>query len=505
LQQATAPAVCAADTRPGIYRRRRPERTVLHRLVREHLETYIARAEETDPLGHGVPCFVEARFRAYLRCGILAHGFARARCSGCGHDFLVAFSCKGRGICPSCNARRMAATAAHLTDHVIPAVPVRQWVLSVPKRLRWFLARDPEVAGAVLHILLRALRHTLRDGSPGAESDTRFGAVSFLHRFGSSLNPHFHYHLCVLDGVYEALEEREGKGPPSGSVRFHEATALTRADVEALRETVRRRVLRWFVRQELLEKHVADEMLAWDHAGGFSLDASIRIEAHDRAGLERLLRYCARPPFALNRLEWQGSGQGQQDVVLYRLPRPTPDGRTVLRLSPLEFLDRLAALVPPPRVHRHRYHGVLAPSSPLRARVTASAGAATDRPFPQTTPPRPVSTLSPRTAPAGSRRVSSRWAALLARIYHAFPLLCPGCGEPMRLIAFLTDPFSIRDVLCHLREPSRPPPVHPARGPPELELGFAQASDEGMDQTPAIDPTVPEPIPTYEMDQTRSW
>ena len=75
----------------------------------------------------------------------------------------------------------------------------------------------------------------------------------------------------------------------------------------------------------------------------------------------------------------------------------------------------------------------------------------------------------------------------------------------MRLIAFLTDPFSIRDVLSHLREPFRPPPVHPARGPPELELAFAQGSDDGMDQTPTIDPTAPEPIHPYEMDQTRSW
>ncbi|NIV49573.1 MAG: hypothetical protein GWN46_23635, partial [Gammaproteobacteria bacterium] len=79
----------------------------------------------------------EAEFRRYLECGILAHGFARARCSTCRQDFLVAFSCKGRGICPSCNARRMAETAAHLVDHVFPQVAVRQWVLSFPKRLRY--------------------------------------------------------------------------------------------------------------------------------------------------------------------------------------------------------------------------------------------------------------------------------------------------------------------------------------------------------------------------------
>ena len=74
-----------------------------------------------------VPAYVEREFRRYLECSILAYGFARARCPDCGHDFLVAFSCKGRGLCPSCNARRMAETAAHLIDHVFPPLPVRQW------------------------------------------------------------------------------------------------------------------------------------------------------------------------------------------------------------------------------------------------------------------------------------------------------------------------------------------------------------------------------------------
>ena len=82
---------------------------------------------------HTPRAFVRQAFRKYLECGIFAHGFARARCDDCGHDYFVAFSCKGRGVCPSCNTRRMVETAAHLTDHVFPRLPVRQWVLSVPK------------------------------------------------------------------------------------------------------------------------------------------------------------------------------------------------------------------------------------------------------------------------------------------------------------------------------------------------------------------------------------
>jgi hypothetical protein len=97
-------------------------------------------------------------------------------------------------------------------------------------------------------------------------------------------------------------------------------------------------------------------MLAWENSG-FSLDAAVRVGAHDRAGLERLLHYRARPAFALERLT-----QVDADRVVYRLPKPQPDGRTALSLTPLELLDRLAALIPPPRRHRHRYHGVLAPN-----------------------------------------------------------------------------------------------------------------------------------------------
>ena len=105
-------------------------------------------------------------------------------------------------------------------------------------------------------------------------------------------------------------------------------------------------------------------MLTWQASGGFSIDASVHIPARDRAGLERLLRYCARPPFALERLEATGDGAPGGERIVYRLSHPAPDGTTALSLTPLEFLERLALLIHPPRIHRHRYHGVLAPGVP---------------------------------------------------------------------------------------------------------------------------------------------
>jgi len=166
----------------------------------------------------------------------------------------------------------------------------------------------------------------------------------------------------VLDGVF-ALDA-------SGAVRFHEATELTQARIDAVQAKVRRRVLKAFVRRGWLEPDEAEDMLGWEHNGGFSIDASVRIEAWDRAALERLLRYCARPPFANDRLEWDDPAQ---QTVLYHLPKPAPDGHVVLKLQPLELIDKLVALIPPPRRHRHRCHGLLAPNAPWRGQIAAEA------------------------------------------------------------------------------------------------------------------------------------
>jgi Transposase zinc-binding domain/Putative transposase len=223
-------AASRAVQEPAIYRRRRPAESVLYRVVQEHLETYLALARggslDTDP----VPRFVEREFRRYLECGILAHGFARARCSECGHDSLIAFSCKGRGVCPSWNTRRMVRTAARLVDEVFPRQPVRQWVLSVPKRLRYFLHHDPAVVSSVLHLFLRVVEETLRQSSPGAGSEALFGAVSFLHRFGSALNPHVHFHCAVIDGVFQPGTD--------GRLGFHEAVGLTEEQIAKVQEQV---------------------------------------------------------------------------------------------------------------------------------------------------------------------------------------------------------------------------------------------------------------------------
>ena len=107
---------------PKLYNPRHPQRTLLYQTIAQHYETWLelASAGQFDGQGdhHTPKPYVRQAFAKYLECGIFAYGFARARCADCGHDYFVAFSCKGRGVCPSCNTRRMVETAAHLSEIV---------------------------------------------------------------------------------------------------------------------------------------------------------------------------------------------------------------------------------------------------------------------------------------------------------------------------------------------------------------------------------------------------
>ena len=119
--------------------------------------------------------YVRQTFRKYLECVIFAHGVARARCDDCGYDYFVAYSCKGGGVCPSCNTRHMAKIAAYLTEHIFPRLPERQWVLSALKRLRYFIQRDGVALNMVLRIFLPVIAQSLQTQCPGATTAGQCG------------------------------------------------------------------------------------------------------------------------------------------------------------------------------------------------------------------------------------------------------------------------------------------------------------------------------------------
>ena len=155
-----SPARIAASDGVPRYERHQPEKTLLYQIIKEYYPQFLDHMERQ---GRSLPLYVRREFDDYLECGRLEHGFLRVRCEDCHHERLVAFSCKHRGICPSCGARRMAESAALLVDDVLPHQPIRQWVLSFPFPLRLLLASYPELMGKVLGIVQRVLStHLIR-------------------------------------------------------------------------------------------------------------------------------------------------------------------------------------------------------------------------------------------------------------------------------------------------------------------------------------------------------
>jgi hypothetical protein len=246
------------DGAPIHYERHRPEQSTLYRLVQQHAQSFFAQSAEAA--GARLPQFVRDEFDAFLECGILAHGFLRLRCGDCGHDKLLAFNCKRRGFCPSCGARRMSQTAAHLVDHVIPHVPVRQWVLSLPIPLRLMLAAQPELVTPVLQVVQRVVARYLLDHAGLKPDEGHGGAVTLIQRFGSAANLNIHLHCLVLDGVYRC----GGDGVPT----FVEAGAPSDDELHALLHTVIARLMKMLMRRDVLIQEMGQTWLADPNADG---------------------------------------------------------------------------------------------------------------------------------------------------------------------------------------------------------------------------------------------
>jgi Putative transposase len=189
---------------------------------------------------------------------------------------------------------------------------------------------------------------------------------------------------------------------------------------------------------------------------GFSLHAGIGAEADQRAKLERLTRYVSRPPVAIERLDLTAQAQ-----VRYRLKTPYRDGTTHIVLEPLDFIARLAALVPPPRVHLTRFHGVFAANAALRAAVTpAGRGAGARR------------RAAPEQPPT-SKEVRLNWARRLKRVFGIEIEQCARCGGRLKVIASIEERELIERILAHRRERGEDAVATAslgARGPPQASM-----------------------------------
>jgi hypothetical protein len=364
-----------------------------------------------------------------------------------------------------------------------------------------------------------------------------------VQRFGDALNLNVHFHSLLLDGVYAP--------GPDGALRFHPLPPPEDAEVERVVGQVARRIVRLLVHRglgpesdlteadplaedqpllaQLYGASVAGRIATGRRAGqrvvrvgdcidpedlpalegercasvsGVSLHANVAVPARDRRRLERLCRYVARSPVATERLSRLEDGR-----LLYRLKHRWRDGTTHVVFEPQELVEKLAALVPPPRFHLVRYHGILGPCAGERDRVVPGSAKAEERVRPP--PPNPSVDLPAEppstTAGHGHERVPIHdpcnppnqygvratpvparshapppgpdepalrprrlaWAELLRRVFAVDVLECPRCGGRMRLLAAIQPPDVTKAILDCLELSSRAPPTAAALPDPD--------------------------------------
>ena len=461
--------------------RHQPEKTLLYQVIEEHYPEFLSHLSELDKT---LPQYVQTEFEEYLKCGRLEHGFLRVQCESCHKEQLVAFSCKRRGFCPSCGAKRMVESAAMLVDSVLPHQPIRQWVLSVPFPLRWLFASEPRVLSRALEVVTRAISTYLVKKAGFTHKTAKTGAVTLIQRFGSALNLNIHFHMLFLDGVYEVDSE-------GALAKFHEIETPTSVEMNSLLHRISQRIARLLEREGYLERDSEEGSLLLDgfdddvinelqgssityriavgaqkgkkvftlktlpgtdetddsgsqtlaKAAGFSLHAGVSAKAHQRDKVERLCRYIARPAVSAHRLERLPDG-----TLSYELKTPYKNGTTHVVFEPLDFIARLAALVPKPRFHLTRFHGVFAPNSKHRAAVTGD-GKEKQAPSTATTEPPVI---------CEERRGKMSWAMRLKRVFNIDVTVCRHCQGAMRIIACIEDRQVINKILAHINRKQEP-------------------------------------------------
>ena len=396
----------------------------------------------------------------------------------------------------------MAETAALLADDVLPYKPIRQWVLSFPYPLRFLLAHNPQVVTTVLGIINRSISTHLIKKAGLDKTTAQTGAVTLIQRFGSALNLNVHFHMLFIDGVYQ--EKHNGK------LRFHRVNAATNSELNTLVGTISQRVAGHLERQGLLVRDDESSYLTLDlqdddsmqqlqgHSityriavgpqqgrkvftlqtipswedddfgsnqvgkiAGFSLHAGVATKTRERKKLERLCRYISRPAVSEKRLALTSQGK-----VRYALKTPYKDGTTHVVFEPLDFIAKLAALVPSPRPNLTRYHGVLAPNSKHRVNVTpAKRGKGSSRQGLQGT--------NSAESPVNEHREMT-WAQRLKRVFNIDITICSRCGKAVRIVASIEDPLVISKILDHLETKFLAPvtanQLPEPRAPPQASL-----------------------------------
>ena len=304
------------------YRPRDHEASPFFKIVRDHFDEFERVYPQQFQVRYGFwRPVIRSSIDKFLKCGDIKEGFARVRCPDCKEEFFVAFSCRQRSCCPSCDQKRALLLAHRLKDEVLASVPHRQWVFTIPKRLRVYFRYDRSLLGQLCRAAYDTVCEVFKleiDGDCGIPA-----MVGAVQTFGDLINWHSHVHTIVAEGVFTDT----GHFVHIPDVWRHCAIQIWQ-----------RRVFDLLLDNHKIDMDVVANMRGWKHSG-FGVNNSVRIEAGDLDGMQRLIEYISRCPFSLARMV----SLTDEGKVLYRaahpgcLPFPILGDKTLMAGTPRNF------------------------------------------------------------------------------------------------------------------------------------------------------------------------
>lgn len=436
---------CAVHAEPCASRL--PQGTPLNLFLRRVFPAYLATGGIASKIAR-------CEFEAYSQCGDPTFGCATMSCKKCGFARTFPLACKRRGWCPSCLTYRMHKGARHLTENVIGDTPVRHWILIPPPELRYNLGKHLKLLSAALTCFVRAIFHYQKFKARELLQLTSVksvhpGAISMTHRVSCSLDPNYHFHLIVCDGVFVELA-----GEPAKFVRLPAPTAdeiqsvAWNACCKMLRELTRKGF--WTASTTNVRPGVAHGELSFGRGKTATFSgAAVSSESGDvdgqagvvgttfsvyvgrpvetRSHLLHLLEYVLSPPFTDDQIHIT-----PDDQIVFRLERPRQNGDTHITMSPTAFVKKLIFLIPPRRTKTYRQHGVFAPNARLRKLVVAQ---------PTHRVP-PISVLAD-----GDERSPDQEAQRYVRVrtHPKDTRSCPNCQKRLHVVVLISRKLRYRD------------------------------------------------------------
>lgn len=358
--------------------------------------------------------YVTDVFYKFMNCGDPKLGFARVKCKDCNYEYLLSFSCKRRYFCPSCHQRRVLEFGERLYEEVLKQVPHRQWVFSIPKRLRPYFMYDRKLLSKLSQCAWKVLSDYLQQSVP--VYDATPGAVIAVQTFGDFLNFNSHLHIIATDGCFQ------------GDSDFIVGTQPNASDLE---EAFRTEIFKMLKKESKINNSVIENMMTWNHSG-FNVYCGIAIQPSEKDNLERLAQYVVRAPISQERMIYISENDSKDSVakVIYKDKSCTISET----FKAIDWLALLMTHIPSKGEQLVRYYGFYSNKSRgvrKKLKIDDNVPALVD-------------------SDVSKKAFRKKWAQLIQKVYNVDPMVCPKCCGEMRIIGFIEDTGTIKKILMHL-------------------------------------------------------